>query len=400
MISYNDYMLLYRYGAVDDEVIKEMVTSSKRKYIEEHHNKGIFEIQNGKLKGFWKTYIGSGSERRQIVKKTYDDVVNALYDYYNSSEDVVTLQSAFNEWLSYKTVKSNLSKKTQEDYIGLFNLFGEKVKNKKLSDIDEDDLEDAIIDCVESKRPSSDRLRRAYNALERTFEYGMRRRYTDRNPALYVDVEAYYKSCRNFFLPCNTKEFTPDEIEMIRSDVIKTKPSAVGLMTLFASYTGMRAGEICALHKDDIVVDKDGNEYLHIHRQQSKMPLVELPYTKDERHKPKGGRYFPISPEIKTILFQSQSLEGESEYVFHDRQGNWINKDTYEQNLNRRCKRLGINKSNNHAFRMALNSYFIDKGLSSAERAVLLGHTVRTNEQVYSLAGVHRVKTIAKKLSA
>ena len=106
-----------------------------------------------------------------------------------------------------------------------------------------------------------------------------------------------------------------------------------------------------------------------------------------------------MTDQIQQVLdlIQERIPMCEKGYLFH-LNGVPISKDSYEQNLSRRCKRLGIPKGNNHAFRMALNSELIDLGFSTAERAVLLGHTVRTNEQVYSLAGTHRVRGIGKRL--
>ena len=44
--------------------------------------------------------------------------------------------------------------------------------------------------------------------------------------------------------------------------------------------------------------------------------------------------------------------------------------------------------TNNHAFRMSLNSnVFIPLGLPATERARLLGHSVETNLRYYSFAG-------------
>ncbi len=50
-------------------------------------------------------------------------------------------------------------------------------------------------------------------------------------------------------------------------------------------------------------------------------------------------------------------------------------------------KKLGLMLSNNHAFRMALNSYvYVPMGLPVTERAKLLGHSVETNLKCYTFA--------------
>jgi len=67
----------------------------------------------------------------------------------------------------------------------------------------------------------------------------------------------------------------------------------------------------------------------------------------------------PQCQEILDLVFQ---LPGESDYLFHYKDGRTVTTDTYEQNLSRRCKRLGISTTNNHAFRIAFNSHLIKLG--------------------------------------
>ena len=51
------------------------------------------------------------------------------------------------------------------------------------------------------------------------------------------------------------------------------------------------------------------------------------------------------------------------------------------------CKKLGLKLNNNHAFRIALNSYvYVPMGLPVTERAKLLGHSVDTNLKHYTFA--------------
>ena len=99
------------------------------------------------------------------------------------------------------------------------------------------------------------------------------------------------------------------------------------------------------------------------------------------------------------MLALAEKLPGASEYVFHDKNGNPVSKDSYEQHLRRTCKNLGIKTSNNHAFRIAFNSLLIEKELSSADRALILGHAVQTNEQHYSVSDRRRLEKIRQKIA-
>ena len=56
--------------------------------------------------------------------------------------------------------------------------------------------------------------------------------------------------------------------------------------------------------------------------------------------------------------------------------------------------------TNNHAFRMSLNSnVFIPAGLPVTERARLLGHSVETNLKYYSFAGKNNLQDICDLLN-
>ena len=119
------------------------------------------------------------------------------------------------------------------------------------------------------------------------------------------------------------------------------------------------------------------------------MTKQKLPYTKNERRHPKGGRFFPITNTISGLLDEIKAKQNElgieSEYILSNKDGSWIRKDIYEQRLRRLCLRAGMDITNNHAFRMSLNSnIFIPKNIPVTQRAYLLGHSVETNERFYS----------------
>ena len=106
---------------------------------------------------------------------------------------------------------------------------------------------------------------------------------------------------------------------------------------------------------------------------------------------PKGGRKIPMTGEIRKILSEvkawQERLGIETEWVFAREDGDWITTVAYYEALYKICKKLGLKLSNNHAFRMALNSYvYIPLGLPATERARILGHSVETNLKYYSFA--------------
>ena len=98
-----------------------------------------------------------------------------------------------------------------------------------------------------------------------------------------------------------------------------------------------------------------------------------------------------MTKEVKEILdslneFQ-QRLGIKSGWMFCRKSGEWIKIRGYISALRRVTLELGFPITNNHALRMALNSYvFIPKGLEAPERAKLPGHSVETNLRYYTHA--------------
>ena len=105
-----------------------------------------------------------------------------------------------------------------------------------------------------------------------------------------------------------------------------------------------------------------------------------------------GGRKFPLTKTIRDLLTELKELQTEkgivSEYVFCHENGEWIKTDAYITCLRRLLRSLNYNVTNNHAFRMSLNSNVLASklGLPAAKRAELLGHSVETNLRYYTYA--------------
>lgn len=213
------------------------------------------------------------------------------------------------------------------------------------------------------------------------------------------------------------KIFSPEEIEKIKAEVYKrftfTKKYndyfINGYTILFSIETGVRVAELCSLKWADV---RDIDIWIHTQQiQNADNEWEELPYTKNERLLPpdaRKGRYYPITNNIKSILDELKSKQEKlgikSEYIFCHEDGDWIKTTAYQTCLRRLCRHVfgkDCDITNNHAFRMSLNSnVFIPKGLPVTERARLLGHSVETNLKRYSFAGKDNITDICELLNA
>lgn len=194
--------------------------------------------------------------------------------------------------------------------------------------------------------------------------------------------------------------FSEDEIDRIREDCLKDKDNPRALMILVAIETGLRAGELPALLKTD-----DLGDYLHVHRQQLKdkddngqIYYYDVSYTKDERLHPHNGRFVPITPACREALDLAKSLSGNNEHIFYNKKGLPIQRDSYAQSLHRRCVKLDTGPKHNHAFRVAFNSRMINLDIGAADRALILGHEVQTNETHYSVTDKRHLGDLRDRL--
>ncbi len=105
-----------------------------------------------------------------------------------------------------------------------------------------------------------------------------------------------------------------------------------------------------------------------------------------------GGRKYPLTRTINDLLSELKELQRKkgivSEFVFCHEDGEWIKTDAYSTCLRRLLKSMGYDVTNNHAFRMSLNSNVLSAKLNLpvAKRAELLGHSVETNLRYYTFA--------------
>jgi len=392
---------------LDDGEVSKVEKMIKEKYVETHHAREIPFLEN---KNYWRTYIGS--PRKEVTRRNKNDLIDYLYTYYKKQESAsLTIAEVFEHLQEYRQNSLNRSENTIERDRQVFERFFEpKFRNRECTRITDDDIS-AYINTRSKALSIKDRaLKDSYLILRRIFDYAMKKeKIITFNPVRNVDIENYYNNCDHSEKSSDEKIYTASEIESIKRQIRKEMTGraydAIGYAMLFAIETGVRVAEIPPLRWSDI-----SNKGVHIHRQQ-RMTCIkgkgrifsELPYTKDERRHPHGGRYYPITDAIKDILDESRECQEKlgivSEFIFCDEKGRWLNKETYSQRLRRMCKRMGYEITNNHAFRMSLNSnVFIPLGLPVTQRARLLGHSVEVNERKYSHSRTERLVDIKEIL--
>ncbi len=379
--------------------VKDMLTLAKRNYVMSHHSRKIFQLtpSNSWKNGCWKTYIYVDSKRKEITASTEEKLIEKLYMIYQEADNKTrTLEQVFEMLMDYKLSCLNRSEKTINIDRNRFKQVSKDLLKANITEITDEDIRKYIVSVLLPNKPRPDTLKRILQILSAVFEYGIRKKLCIDNPLRYIEAQDYYKYCNQTVKTDEEKAFSAEELAILSADAEKNLDNPRVLMLLLAKETGMRVGELTALHAADVQDD-----LIHVHRQQVKVgnKLIEVPYTKDERLHPHNGRYIPLTEEAKRVIGLAGAISGESPYLFHEsNKSEMISKDGYVHNLRKRCKRLGCVPTNNHAFRMAFNSRLIEMGFSAADRALILGHEVQTNEAHYSLTDKRRMADIKDRL--
>lgn len=391
----------------NDDFQEELVNMAKRKFVEKHHNRKIYYLEKQDV---YSTYVGN--PRKSIRRRKKEDLIDYLYAYYkNESNEHATFKEIFDLSCEYKLNVMNRSVMTIERYQDDYNRFITKeFGQKEIRRISDEDLQRYIRATTQRLKPTQKALKAFMCLINQVFDYAFLKSYISFNPAKRVNILEYYKDCKNVFKTGDDKIFLGSQIEEIRkyvwNQIQERDYDPCGYAVLLSIETGMRVGEIPALHEEDI-----GDKTIHIHRQQRRIERSghstihdELPYTKNEANRPAGGRLFPITDRIRKILDCIHSKKKEfgikSDYLLCNMDGSWLLKRNISLRIERVCKKLGFKIVNNHAFRISLNSnVFIPKGIPVTQRAYLLGHSIEVNLKHYSYCRTEELNQISKILN-
>lgn len=365
-------------------------------------------IKYDESKELWSTKMPDGKRR---YGKTIDSLYEKILTYYGVAITDVTLDFIFEEAIKHKDQTEAVNPQTLYHLRTTYERFVDNsLRSMDIRKVTCDILAEYTLNQLRSSQYTDEQgvivkiKKSAFldykTVLNLIFDYALCKDIINVNPLNKLKNKAFFKECDCSKAIAEDKIFSQDEIELIKKTVRSRMAHKTyngyfinGYAILLAIETGMRVGELCAIKWSDIK-----SNYIHIHTQQLSnkreggQEYYLADWTKDEKGESRGGRKFPLTNNIRELLLELKSLQQEkkieSDFIFCHEDGTWIKKDAYITCLRRLLRSLGFNISNNHAFRMSLNSNVLagELDLPVAKRAELLGHSVETNMAYYTYA--------------
>ncbi len=353
---------------------------------------------------------------KMLQSSSYEGIIRKLAAEYGIREPddrSYKIHDIFEDALKEKVRTENVNPNTIERLRYDYDKFiSEELGNKRVQDVTETELK-AYTHSLTTRLPMKKKSFLSYKGiLNIIFGYAFYHDFISSNPVDKIRNSMYQKNCDCTKPKPESKILSTDEIAQVKTEIERRKSMKKyngycvnAFVCQLAIETGMRAAELCAFREEDIE-----DERIHIHAQQlyekkkGGKHYYYAGWTKDEKGMSQGGRYFPITDSIRELLDENRETKERlnicSEYVFCHPDGEWIKTDAYETFLRRMMTSLGISVTNNHAFRMSLNSnIFIPAGIPVTERARLLGHSPKTNLQYYSYAGKDNLSDLREVLN-
>ena len=383
-------------------MLKNEIKSLKKEYVLSVHvtEKGeprkINRPSNSNTIKGWYTRVAG---KKRITASSEEGLLEKLYKYYTGESDDLAFNSAFQEFLKFLANDAKTTNGTICKYRSNYKRFvNERMRNMDIRDVSKSFLREYTNELLKNEHFTTKTFSEYKSFFNNFFLFCDEKYEGILNPASNLKSSDYKSHLVARKKGPEEKAHSRNDIQTLQNEawarinasLEKKKYDIYPFVFLLSTETGPRLGELFSLKMADIKLSK---HRLHIHSQQcfdriTKQTYI-LDYTRNEKGIAQGGRYEPISPALEIVLSKLAAYKKEfgveSEYVFPKINGDYSIKANYDKWLTRFCNKCKVHLTNNHAVRMYFNSYVLeDLEVPVAEKAAIMGHSVRVNLDCYT----------------
>ena len=371
-------------GMIDLNTLQVAVEmAEKQKYLKKHKKK-VWQGSDGR----WFTYLPEGEKRGLIRRKDKKELEDFIAEYYKAKSDDPTVKAVFYQWLDEKLEMQEIKKATfdkyENDFLRFFGDFG----SEKIKSVTEESLELFIRKQIGTLELTNKAYAGLRTLIMGIFKYAKRKKYTEISiSSFFNDLQLSRKIFKQNPKDSRNEVFSESETLLITNH-LKEHPSLIHYGMLLCFQTGVRVGELVALHYSDVKGDT-----LHVQRQEikykdedGKTVLEIVDYTKTES----GNRYIVLTEHAKeTIEAMKQYSHGD---IMMEREVR-IRCSTINRELYKVCKRCGLQPRSMHKIRKTYATTLIDASVDDSIVMEMMGHSDITTTRkfyYYSRSGEER----------
>lgn len=219
-LSISQAMILWGRGEDLTNLMKAI-----EKYVLSVHPHAISQMNaSGTKNGKWKTRIGSGKDRRDVIRRSREELIKYLFDYYTNA--LATVNIIFDRLIADKVSSGTCKDKTIDEDKRRYDRFirNTALGGMKVADVDRSDIEKWITsEALPTNIPNKDKPRyedfkRAFAFLKNIFDEsiasGIRLKP---NPTVGFMLSLYSVRCRQKNVEESYKEFSKDEVRILQN---------------------------------------------------------------------------------------------------------------------------------------------------------------------------------------
>ena len=369
-----------------DKRLEEIIMNRRSEIIKNHEEK--HSIWYSDTRERWCTKLGSGADKRMLVRKERRDLENAIIEFYLSNEKLTaTVDDVFKSWIQYEWDHTELTPKTINEYENEYKkyLAGTDFASIPIHTITEMDIVRLLRTIVtEGEKIPQKRYAAVKTVIRTLFNYA--RIYMEIDCISVKNImddlrfpDAAFK--KNINDDAN-QVFKHSEVRMIK-DTLKDTDNLLELGILLAIETGVRVGELCTLKRECL-----NGDCLCIKYSEHKCRINGKYHYYIDSPKKNKEREVVLNDAAKRIVQKILSLH-DSEWFFPDptEPTQWRKAHCFDGAIRRLCNRLGIAPRSMHKLRKTYASYILenkDKGVTDKIAQMQLGHSdIETTEKFY-----------------
>ena len=366
-------------GIIDLQDCREKIEMAKR---EEYLGKHPYKIWKGK-DGLWNTYLPDEEKkripRRRKTKKEIEDVVIA---YWKSQEENPTVKAVYEEWVQGKLNRNEIQKATKDRYDRQFKECFKAIKNRRIKNISDAELEDFILDTIAKEQLT----RKAYSNF-RTLIYGIFRRAKKRKFISYSitefvsDIDISRKMFRKVIKEEEDLVFTETDTDKVLTYFANIEMDIIDMGLLLLFKTGLRPGELAGLKSCDVgegVLDVCRTEIRYLDDNgKTVFEVGDFPKTEA------GIRHVIIPENARWLIKAIKRKNPFGEFLF-EVNGERLLIYQFSQRLQTICKKLGIKKKSPNKIRKTYGTILLDNAVDESVIISQMGHTsILTTKKYY-----------------